>query len=811
MTSLASFRSFARHAAAAALSVLLVACGDHAELYAVGGTVSGLAPGESVSLRLNGASQLAVSQNGPFTFLGGVHHLARYEVTVVASPAGKSCGVTGGQGAEVIGSIANVQVQCVAPSYKLGGSVSGLLGGQSVVLQNNGGDPLTVAADGPYTFAQPVTHGGAYSVTVASQPRGQTCTVSNYAGAGVTADVGDVAVVCAGDTFSVSGSASGLGGSSAVTLNINGADPVVVAADGSFGFPARIAYGGTYTVTVAQQPSDRTCTVTNGSGAGVVANVSDVRVDCAVPTHTISGRLQGLGAGLQVTLMNSGADPVTLSANGAFAFPTPVAHGGGYAVTVSTQPTGQTCAVSSGSGAGVTGDIATVQVTCAAQTFPVNVQVLGLGAGGRMTLLNNGADPLTITSNGSAQFTRRTPYGGSYAVTIGTAPVGQACTVSRGSGSNVTNTVVGITVLCSTVSYSVGGTLSGLNPGEQITLLNNGANATVLNANGTFTFSSKVAYGTPYAVTVGAQPQAQSCAVRFGSASSIAGNVGGVDVNCASAYAYVLNWGDQTLSTYTLGINGQLTAPAVPVAAIVQPGSTIGTHPSGRHLYVSNAGANTVSQYDVQPDGHPTPMAPVDRVPSGANPSAMVVDATGSYAYVSNSDDDSISQYSIGSDGSLTPLTPALSGSGGANPADIAIDPTGLHAYVLNLSGGVAQFAIASDGTLNAIPGVSNADAGYLPTGMIFDPTGRYAFTLVVGGTLSSFSFDTRGALVPGASVGACKGVATLDTTGRFVYVSCQDQNKVLAFQIGAGGVLSPVTGQPTGAAPIFVTTMKGY
>ena len=44
-------------------------------------------------------------------------------------------------------------------SYTVGGSVSGLSG--TVVLQDNGGDALSVAANGPFTFATPVQAGGA--------------------------------------------------------------------------------------------------------------------------------------------------------------------------------------------------------------------------------------------------------------------------------------------------------------------------------------------------------------------------------------------------------------------------------------------------------------------------------------------------------------------------------------------------------------------------------------------------------------------------------------------------------------------------
>lgn len=54
--------------------------------------------------------------------------------------------------------------------YTIGGNVSGLAGGESIVLQNNGGDDLTVSADGAFSFSQPIRDLRSYDVTIFSQP-----------------------------------------------------------------------------------------------------------------------------------------------------------------------------------------------------------------------------------------------------------------------------------------------------------------------------------------------------------------------------------------------------------------------------------------------------------------------------------------------------------------------------------------------------------------------------------------------------------------------------------------------------------------
>ena len=64
-----------------------------------------------------------------------------------------------------------------------------------------------------------------------------------------------------------------------------------------------------------------------------------------------------------MSLNNNGANSLSLSSNGAFKFSALVANNANYAVTVGTQPSGQTCTVSNGAGK-VTANITTVSVSC---------------------------------------------------------------------------------------------------------------------------------------------------------------------------------------------------------------------------------------------------------------------------------------------------------------------------------------------------------------------------------------------------------------------------------------------------------------
>ena len=69
-----------------------------------------------------------------------------------------------------------------------------------MVLQNNGGNDLSVSANGPFTFSTPLASGAAYNVTVKTNPSGQTCTVSNGSGTVASANITNVAVSCTGNS-----------------------------------------------------------------------------------------------------------------------------------------------------------------------------------------------------------------------------------------------------------------------------------------------------------------------------------------------------------------------------------------------------------------------------------------------------------------------------------------------------------------------------------------------------------------------------------------------------------------------------------
>jgi N-acetylneuraminic acid mutarotase len=83
-------------------------------------------------------------------------------------------------------------------------------------------------------------------------------------------------------------------------------------------------------------------------------------------TYAVGGAVSGLGADQSLVLQNNGGDNLPVDSNGAFTFAIQIASGSEYAVTVLTQPTGESCVVTAGSGAMPANNVSAVRVSCTA-------------------------------------------------------------------------------------------------------------------------------------------------------------------------------------------------------------------------------------------------------------------------------------------------------------------------------------------------------------------------------------------------------------------------------------------------------------
>jgi len=279
----------AKFAILSALLVALTGCaatedsssGSGSSSYVLKVSVSGLQQGKNVVLSSGQSTAtnvfteneaLGITTDGTYSF-GSFTSGTSYNITVLQQPVSQTCTVTSGESS--LSASTTVAVACTSESYTISGTVVGMLSGQSVTLQNNSGDNLTVSSNTSFSFTTKVASGATYLVTVLTQPTGQTCTPNLNSGV-VSDNVSDVSIICSYTVYTVSGNVSGLSGT-LVLQNNYGSDQTLTS-DGSFSF--RVASSAKYNVRVKTQPNGK-CTVSNGSGT-VSADVDNVSVGCWV-------------------------------------------------------------------------------------------------------------------------------------------------------------------------------------------------------------------------------------------------------------------------------------------------------------------------------------------------------------------------------------------------------------------------------------------------------------------------------------------------------------------------------------------------
>ncbi len=188
--------------------------------------------------------------------------------------------------------------------------------------------------------------------------------------------------------------------------------------------------------------------------------------------------------------------------------------------------------------------------TNATPTYTVGGTVFGL-AGSGLVLQDNAGDDLTLSANEELfTFSAAVADGAGYNITVKTQPTdpAQTCTASNNVGTVAGANVTNVQVVCSTNTYSVGGTVSGLS-GAGLVLQNNGGDNLAISSIGPFTFAAKLADGSGYNVTVKTQPTGQACTTGANTGTIAGANITNVTVQCAAAYTVTYNGNQNTSGT----------------------------------------------------------------------------------------------------------------------------------------------------------------------------------------------------------------------------------------------------------------------
>jgi len=511
------------------------------ETFVISGTIKGLTA-SGLTLQDNGGDDLTVAANSnSFEFSSPVAYGGDYDVAVSVQPSGLTCTVSHAAGTDVVATVNDVAIACNATTYEIGGAISGLTM-SGLTLEDNGGDPLAVTANATsFQFTDPVSAGGAYDVTVTTQPAGLVCSVGYGTGSDLQTNVSTVQVTCAPTTLTIGGAISGLTSNGLILQNNAGDNLLVPAATSSFQFVTPVAYGGAYNVTVLSQPPGLTCTVTDGSSSNVTQNVVDVSVSCITnPVYTVvpsAGANGTVSPSTPQTVNSGGSVTFTATPNTGFAVDQWIVDGsavqsGGSVYTLTNVSANATVAVTF------------AQTTMSLSTSSLALSVMNTGLNASLT---GTPRQIIVTNNGSISATNVTVNSGT----------------PLPSGTTMTTTCVATLAPSSSCSITI-------TPGAQAT--------------------SDCQFGsapTPSAVSVSAVD-----------ATTVQANVSVLSFGCIYQGGYVYSIDDTTPTTSS--IDGAVAAPADGSAGIQwYNGTNVATNASS----LSDGASNTQLIVAVQGSG----------------------------------------------------------------------------------------------------------------------------------------------------------------------------------------------------------------
>jgi 6-phosphogluconolactonase len=401
-------------------------------------------------------------------------------------------------------------------------------------------------------------------------------------------------------------------------------------------------------------------------------------------TYTVGGSVSGLmGSGL--TLVLNGSTNLPVSASGTFTFPSQLASGASYAVTVGTQPAGpvQDCTVSGGSGSIAASNVTSVAVACSTGEI---AYVTGTGTSGSFTL-----SAYTVNLPGGTL----TPLAvGPYDLTYSPVAV-----TPNPAGTFLYVTTLGTTIDVGTIEvFAIDATTDALTPVSGSPFATSlQLNGLVIDPAGQFGYAPVSNSGTVAVYALDATTGAPTPITGSPFACAPAGATTSVVLDAAGQHLYASYFGNQGLPAgdnenmvicaYDIDPDsGALTAVAgSPFDSGLADLNQLAIDPTGTLLFA--VGASGLAEFTLA-DGVLTAV-PGSPFSAGGNPELVAVDPVGPFLYVGDEQTPSaqIFGYSINTTtGALTQVSgsPVLNGDGPVAP--LTVDPSGTLIYLNEVS-----------------------------------------------------------------------------------------------------------------------------
>jgi 6-phosphogluconolactonase (cycloisomerase 2 family) len=212
-------------------------------------------------------------------------------------------------------------------------------------------------------------------------------------------------------------------------------------------------------------------------------------------------------------------------------------------------------------------------------------------------------------------------------------------------------------------------------------------------------------------------------------------------------------------------------------------------------------------------------------VTAGNNPVKLIASTSGLFVYVVNQGDSTVQEFAVQSGGTLASKN--VYKVTGTSPTAIATDPQGKFLYVTynngysatNLvAGGVTIFPVNADNSLGT---AVNVTVGNNPVGVTVSYFNHFVYVLdqdPANPSILTFSQNaSTGALTPVTNLttgklatpaGVVPSAIAEEPTSRFVYVTDQAANQLIAYTVQPNGALVPMINGPfqTGLYPVGIT-----
>jgi len=479
-------------------------------------------------------------------------------------------------------------------------------------------------------------------------------------------------------------------------------------------------------------------------------------------------------------------------------------------------------------------------------------------AGSGLVLQDNGGDALAVATNGSFKFETAVVSGHSYAVTVAAQPSNpsQDCVVSSGAGVVTNGAVTDIAVNC-TNSYAVGGTVTGLS-GSGLVLADNGTDQLSVNAQGRFTFSTKVPSGSDYHVTVVSQPtnSSQNCMVQNGSRDGTVTDrdVSSLSIDCqevgkfayfsyyAQCAAYIAESDPNCI--FDLDYGTKVDPYAIdPSSGALSGGRLMGALVSflhGKDLIFSMDGKfiiENLTDYGIAPPGENPGLVQFaiaqagSPLPAGSLSVPTTIDFN-FFSSLCNAPEASSNFFGAQFNGFITELQGVSPmgvelGTVAAQPAGtaptLACDPLGRFVYsIYESTGRVSMYTISAPagGATTGTLGISSGSpfvVGQTLTAIGTEPFGRFVFIANSNGSVKPASETISTLAIDGSALATASTTATpagkdlvqiiVDPSGTFLYAP-NGSNDIEAFAINpVSGQLSSIPGSPFSVGKVAVGT----